>query len=578
MDPLLVFISFTHDGEAFAHDLNERLNQVPFVTSWIYTERNLGYPFYPELMKHLQPAELILFLVTRQSPHSDWCTSELQYAKDTGKRIIPLIVHPGVDFSLLLQGYQPLHCTTGVEEIWDELRREVDKLMSPQAKFEVLDEKLRLARRALERAPEQDRPRHETEVRAIEDRWREAERRARDPQGSLLRQEAEIKRGQERERAGVAEPDDSSGLRCVNHPPPMMRNRFRNRSPQIRFLQDRLRDPKVRLVAIAGRSGNGKTAMISQWRENLRGSELEPRIGAFVYLPAYGTRPITASVLLEELGRAVVDPAARARLESPETGLSNPSRTVYDKLEEVLAALAGLTVVVIDDAGALLDAAGRIRDPELAEIVDTLLRRSNHRVKLILVAQDLPELLLAANPTSAVGLQLDKGLPLEDSRSFLRALDEDGACGLSSAPEEHLTRVWRLTGGSPRALEAIATILREGRTPSLLKLLDDLTGAQDVLEVLIGLVFNGLEAADQRILQVLAAYEHPVLPSAVDFVLEDYLPGFVSEPALRRLAGRQLIRQYGERFYLPPSPDGEFILAGIPPGGPGRARRAAPRR
>ncbi|MGR6917258.1 TIR domain-containing protein [[Actinomadura] parvosata] len=568
MDSLVVFISYSNDGTTFAEDLNHRLNHDLHVTSSIYTDRHLGFPFYPELVKRLQPAELVLFVMTRQSLESEWCTQELLYAKGKGKRIIPLIVHGGVEFPLILQGYQPLPCTTGLDQSWSRLRAELGRLMTPEAKLEALDERLRIARRELEQAAEPDRPFHEMRLRTLQDQRREAELRVRDPEGARRHQDDEIRRGQERERAGEVEPLGSSGLRCVNHPPAVARGLFKNRAPQIRFLQDRLSDSKVRLVAIAGRSGNGKTAMISQWREVLR-AEPTPPVDAFVYLAAYGTRPVRTSILLEELAKAVPDPGARARLAE---FLHDPSRTVYDKLDKVLMALTGPTVVVIDDAEVLLDAAGRIRDPELSEIIDILLHRTDHRVKLILVTQELPELLMRANPAAVAPLQLDKGLPLDDARSFLRALDHDDTCGLKSAPEEQLTRAAEVTGGSPRALEAISVILREGRASSLLDLLESLDrqGARnqggDVLDFLIGLVFDGLDATEQRVVQVLAAYEQPVLPAAVDFVLRDYLPGYVSEPALLRLAGRQLIRQYGERFYLPPSPDGKFVLAGIPAG------------
>jgi tetratricopeptide (TPR) repeat protein len=96
--------------------------------------------------------------------------------------------------------------------------------------------------------------------------------------------------------------------------------------------------------------------------------------------------------------------------------------------------------------------------------------------------------------------------------------------------------------------------------------MDQAPSDQDMVAYLLGRVFDRLDPLERRTLQALAIYRRPVLPAAVDYLLGQYLDGYQSEPTLRRLLGRRMIRQDSDRFYLPPSPDGELVLGGIPRG------------
>jgi tetratricopeptide (TPR) repeat protein len=140
---------------------------------------------------------------------------------------------------------------------------------------------------------------------------------------------------------------------------------------------------------------------------------------------------------------------------------------------------------------------------------------------------------------------------------------------LGDSPPEHLERARVLTGGHPRALEALYGVLEgdpETSLPTLLDQMEQLPADQDVVRYLLGRMLDRLDAVDRRVLQALAVFGRPVLPAAVDYLLQWYLNGYSSEPALRRLCRRRLIRQDGDRFYLSSSPDGELVLAGIPLG------------
>jgi hypothetical protein len=66
----------------------------------------------------------------------------------------------------------------------------------------------------------------------------------------------------------------------------------------------------------------------------------------------------------------------------------------------------------------------------------------------------------------------------------------------------------------------------------------------------------------------LAILGQPVPPSAVDVLLNPYLPGNRSLATLERLCRRRVIGREGELYYIPSAEDTALILEGVPPGDP----------
>jgi tetratricopeptide (TPR) repeat protein len=471
-------------------------------------------------------------------------------------------------FSRLLDGIPLVDFTQG-DAGWRELYQALVAIDSPKARLESLEMQRDAFARKASNATEAVRERYrrkvdEFDARIAQERWR-----AEDPERSDREVAEGIRLGQARESAGDATPVNRSGLRIVNEPPPLLPNQFLDRVLETGQLEDRLRDPAIRLVAIVGPDGIGKTAMVSRLLDDLRTDSGQPPVEAFVYLPADGSRPIGPAILLEDLSKVVPEPAVAAHLNDR---LNDSRLAMLAKLDVALEQLAGTrVVVVIDDAEELLDKGLRLRDDELDELVRALLIRRDHGVKLVMVAREAPEPLLREVSGNASRLELDKGLPLEDAKRFLSNLDGDGILGLETASDEQLQEAWRLTDGNPRALELAYSVLESGPEATLPELLDDMDGVpddEDTLNYLVGRLFDRLEQDDRRVMQALAVYRRPVLPAAVDYLLRWYLDGFKSEPTLRRLLDRRLIRQDGDRYYLPRSPDGERVLDGIPVGQP----------
>jgi tetratricopeptide (TPR) repeat protein len=580
MRQLLAFISYSRaDGEPLANRLRKQLRSIsPPVEPWMDVDQPRGYPFAQDLTKAIGGCDLLLFVITAGSAESRWCRSELQYAAGIGKRVLALQEDSSVDPREILElnGLQPPIDFRDWERGWSELRRELVLLDAPDARIESLEKQRDAAARNAQNAQGGRRERYrqkaaEFEARIAQERRRQDHLGKAGPQGTHPDQV-----GEPADAAAALERSDSR-IRILTEPPPLFPNLFLDRTIETRRLEDRLRDSSVRLLAVVGSAGIGKTAMIVRLVDDLRSIPGQLPIDAFLYMPADGSRPIGPAILLEELSKIVPDEEASASLGEH---LNDSALALSDKIGVTLKQLAGSRVlVVIDSAEALLDNGGRVRDYELDELFRGLLSRSDHGVKLVLASRSAPEPLLRQFPVSTDRLQVDNGLPSPDTMRFLRSLDSGGVYELGSAPEEHLEEVRRLTDGNPRALELVYSVLEgdpELSLPQFLQEMDGVSEDEDMLSYLVGRLFDRLDPVDRRVMQALSIYGRPVPATAVDYLLHSYLEGYESETTLQRLVDRRLVRQDHDRFYVPRSPDGQRLLDGIPFGQPADRDRKPP--
>ena len=535
-----------------------------------------GHRFSPPIAKAIGGCDLLLFVVTADSVESEWCLRELGYAVDIGKRVLALQKDSSVDLLdiLELNGLPPIDFTDW-ECGWSELHHELILIDAPGARIASLEKQRDVFARKARNASGHIRERYERTGAEFEEKIAE-ERRREEHSGTNGRHRTGRCQAGEHDNGATASERSGSGIRIVSEPPPPFPNLFVDRIFETRLLEDRLCDPSIRFLAIVGEVGIGKTAMISRLCDDLGSKAGQFPVDTFLYLPADGSRPIGPATLLEELSKIVPGEEVKANLDED---LNNPRLVLTEKLVVILEQLAGSRVVVaIDSAEELLDKGGQIRDHDLDELFRALLSRGDHGVKLVLATRSAPEPLLRQFPSHAYRLPVDNGLSDADAMRFLRSLDSGGVYGLGSAPKEQLKRVRRLTDGNPRALELVYSVLKGDPDISLPQLLDEIAGvSQDILGYLVGRLFDRLDPVDRRIMQALGIYGRPVPPAAVDFLLRWYLPGYESEPPLRRLLDRRLVRQDGDRFYLPRHPDGQRLLDGIPFGQPAdRDRKPRP--
>ncbi|WP_433296194.1 AAA family ATPase [Actinoplanes sp. CA-030573] len=350
---------------------------------------------------------------------------------------------------------------------------------------------------------------------------------------------------------------------CHGEPPASPPGEFQDRKPYRDEIVELLTRTGVRMVALIGPAGIGKTGLIAELLAGLRAKVLPWRLRGFVYLPVFGFEPVNAATVVLALLPMVRDEDACRRLETARRqGIG-----WRDLLDRVLDELAGFPVlVVIDNADELfetVDGRTRFADEELREVVDMIRERDDRDVRVLLVSQ------ADAVPAGSEPVRLGHGLDRDDARAFLLALDGDGRLGLSGVPQSRITYLCSLLGGQPRALELLFAWLSGGSDRSIADLIGRLERdpVENLTEFLLNRTFDGLDREDRRILQILAVFGRPVPLAAIKELLRPYVRDAATDLRTARLTRLRLIRRdAGDRYYVPPRQDRDALLRTLDPG------------
>ncbi|HYB87139.1 MAG TPA: tetratricopeptide repeat protein [Streptosporangiaceae bacterium] len=383
------------------------------------------------------------------------------------------------------------------------------------------------------------------------------------------RTEQRIESGLERERQPQDKPDVRQA-RFVNPPPMMAPSWFQDRFVETRLIGEFLRDGGLRLLAVVGRGGVGKTAMVCRLLKALEAGRLpddggELPVDGIVYLSPAGMHPVSFPNLFADLTRLLPDETARQM----EQLYRDPQQTPGQLMRALLEAFRDRrSIVLLDNFEDMIDPATlQLSDAGLDAALGELLTAPEHGVMVVATTRLVPRELLLRHPGRLKRLDLDDGLPVPEAIKVLKAMDGDGALGLRDASPELLVAACERTRGFPRALEALAAILAADRDASLPDLL---TAAQNVLpdqilEVLVRGAFERLDPLGQQVMRALAIYVAPVPPVAVDYLLQPFQPAIDSSPVLSRLVNMHFARCDAGRYYLH-QVDRDYALGRIPPG------------
>jgi tetratricopeptide (TPR) repeat protein len=561
------FVSYARaDGSDFVLRLIDEV-QRPGLKLWVdRISMPLGTSSYPrDLDAAISDSDTVLFVWSRMSAKSKNCQRELLAADDFNKPIVPLRIHPDAERWFSIRGLQELDFTSGHEADFAKLRDWLAQLDSAEGRASLFRQGLEQAQEIQRRAGEADRPRADRAVAHFQRRVAEFDAAAEDPINVEHFAEERIKESIIQEQLPEQPRARRSGVHYVNELPPSGLHQFRDRADETEQLRSYLVDDVICLVVVIGRDGIGKTAVVRRLLE-AQGTGLGPQIAdGVVYLTAEGPRPVSAAVLLADLGQLVPAPQQT----SVRVELNRPELTVTQKLDKLLRGLGPTRVLLaIDNLEELLDPeTHELLEPELDEILRTLIVRHDHAVKIVLLTRTAPEPLLEPLPARIARLSLDDGLPVPDAVQFLKELDAELALGLRSTDEALLERAASLTRGHPNALEALCGILASSGLTSLPELLDEFARLPvgGVAEHLLGELYNRLDQVDKRIVQALAVYGYAVRPGAVEYLLHPYQPGHDIEAALDELRERRLVRQVDDRWRLP-SPSRKRVFERIPQG------------
>lgn len=568
------FISYSSaDAADFALTLADALaaGPPPFPVWLDRRQLRPGADWDTQIAEAIRDCDALLFVMTLDSVEdASVCKQEWTRALRYKKPIVPLRLHPDAELPFRLGSRQFVDFAGAFEPALARLRQHLGWLTSPAGALQSLKDRLADARRDLRRAPEESRARVEAEIAQLEDQIAAQQRIVDDPAGAASRVAASIDAGIERERKPERPPGGEARSKFINPPPAVAPSYFQDRHVETGLLGRFLADGAQRMMTVVGRGGIGKTAMVCRLLKHLEAGRLPDDAGplpvdGIVYLSASGTRRVNLPNLYADLCRLLPDAEAAAL----EALAKDPHMTPRARVEALLSHFPdGLTIVLLDNFEDLVDPETlALRDAELDEALRALLALPHHAVKVIITTRVAPKGLALVQPGRQARLNLDAGLPAPFAENILRAMDADGTVGLRGAPELLLAAARERTRGYPRALEALYAILAADRDTTLGEVLGA-AGAllpENVVEVLVGEAFSRLDPLAQRVMQALAIYGRPATPTAVDYLLQPYLPGFDSAPALGRLVNMQFARKEAGRYYLHPV-DRQYAFERVPEG------------
>ena len=395
-----------------------------------------------------------------------------------------------------------------------------------------------------------------------------------------LRELAETRRrigsGIQREQV-PAEPQPVRASKFVNPPPTTAPTWFQDRQVETGLLARYLTDPGIAMVCVVGRGGIGKTAMVCRLLKGLEagripdveGDSATITVGGIVYLSRNGVHQVEYPTLVADLLRLLPADASQRLQRLYQDPHHSPAEMMLALLE---AFPAGEPVVVLlDNLESVMDTEREtLSEPALHEALSTVLTAPAHAVTVIATTRVTPAAVLTVEPSRQRQLRLGKGLGSPDAQIVLRALDDDGRLGLRDAADALLDGLRELTGGVPRALEAVKAILDGDDTLTPQDLLDRTRHLPEdqVVQVLVGEAYELLDAAARQVMQALSVYPAPVSAVGIDFLLRPVNPTIDAEPILTRLVRRQLVRFQDRHYYLHPL-DREYACSQLPPGSPG---------
>jgi hypothetical protein len=268
--------------------------------------------------------------------------------------------------------------------------------------------------------------------------------------------------------------------RVVGPVPSAVVQHFKDRVPELRSLREQLANEHVRLVLVCGRGGMGKTALIAKLLHDLRVDftlrldATTSSVDSIMYVALRQLEFRSPDKIVELISRTLEpDPAAELR------SMWQEKTSLSDKLEFLFRRTlsARLCLIVLDNFEDVLDDDNHVRDEfaDLRQFVEKCLEW-DHGARV--VATSRRTLVLSPELEGRIGerrveLPLDEGLPESDAVTLLRELDTDGRLGIKDAPDEMLRAVARRCYGIPRTIETLVGTLRQRRTLTLTRLLDD---------------------------------------------------------------------------------------------------------
>jgi tetratricopeptide (TPR) repeat protein len=529
----------------------------------------------------IRRCDSLLFVMTPDSVRSNSvCKQEWTRALKYKKPVVPLLFDRDATMPFRLGSRQYIDFTGNWDTAVAQLRKYLQWLESDQGILHTLKQRLADAERDLERADEDGKPRIQQDIDALTAQVAEQQRIVDNPQAAAKRTQRSIERGIQRERQPEQPVSGVARSKFINPPPAIVPTYFQGRQSETARIGTFLQDEAKRLLLVVGRGGIGKTAVVCRLLKALERGCLpddsgELPVDGIVYLSANGSRRVNVPNLYADLSKLLPDPITH-ELDATYT---NAQLSTEAKMQALLQHFpAGRVVLLLDNFEDVIDSETlKIQDRELDEALNAMLKAAHHGVKVIITSRIPPRELLMIEYGRQSRIDLDQGLPPDQAAQMVRALDEYGTLGLRDRPADDplLAEACARALGFPRALEALVALLSADRDTSLDEMVANTTQVlpEKVVEALVGEAFSRLDPLAQQVMQALAIYARPVTPTAIDYLLQPYVPSIDSALALNRLVNMQFARKEAGRYYLHPV-DRDYALSLIPQGTPADRRNS----
>lgn len=332
----------------------------------------------------------------------------------------------------------------------------------------------------------------------------------------------------------LAEPD--SGPRIGGMRPPDVATYFRDRESQVKEILELLMDSSTRVISVIGRGGIGKTALVSKVLRQLETHKhLDPddttEIRGIIYLSTR-TRGITLERIFLDCA-AVLDSEQREKILSIWTNSEINYREKYTHLFDMLN--NGLYVLLLDNMEDVLDNHGFVNVEELRDFLEASLRNP-HNMRFLITTRE-PLSFSRETMRFDKRVLIEDGLPEQDAIEVMRDLDPHGQYGLRDASDEQLRRIVIQVHRIPRALEIVASILANDPLTSIDELVnqDSLVSREEFIQELAQENYKRFDQDAHSILDALAVFSSPVPMSAVEFLLQPFMPEISVRNTLVRL-------------------------------------------
>lgn len=534
-NPPVVFISYaTADGINFARRLCNDLEN-DNIKVWM-DKKNIspGVNWNAEIDMGLQSAHAVIVILTPGAVLSPEVESEWREALNRFLTVIPLMVMD-CDVPRRLNGYQNIDFRNDYDYIAGIglLRKRLHSLDADY--LEYLERTLSDHKAAQKGAL--DPRRFQSKINSLQstiDNWSQR----------IDLQQDRIAKGLKELRLHVENGERGSDRNLpivIGQRLQDVEGYFKNRHKELEETGRLLAASSTRLVSIIGRSGMGKTALVSNVMRDMernRWPHTEDNIpvDGIVYLSTH-----TGGITLERLFLDCAKMLGGKKNSYINALWISQELDIREKVSCLVETLTnGLYIILMDNMEDILDNDGWIIDDNLRIFFDNILT-SPHDAR-ILVTSRVPLTFQKEVMRFNHQVALTEGLPCTDGVNFLRELDPHGLYELRDEVDEKLAKAVKAVHGVPRALELIAGILANDPFAHLDNIIEGFFHHEDVVRDLVEENYRRLDNDTRRVMDALSVFKRPVPKVAIDYLLEPFFPGLNLPNILQRLVNTRIVQ------------------------------------